>query len=134
MPINTFREHLTCFPNVESFIFFFPLELVYKVGGFVVNKGGDGISEAGVGAGERLGRDVDGTRLAAGMVAGEGTTGSGGGTRAEVGRFAEVGGGRCLQEIESGAVCGEDVEIFTEDPFEFRKARIVGGDEGAEWT
>ena len=36
------------------------------------------------------------------------------------------------QEIESGGVCGEDVETFTEDPFEFRKARIVGSDEGAE--
>ena len=41
-------------------------------------------------------------------------------------------GGGCLQEIESGGVCGEDEETFTEDPFEFRKARIVGGDEGAE--
>ena len=40
--------------------------------------------------------------------------------------------GGYLQEIESGGVCGEDVETFTEDPFEFRKARIVGGDEGAE--
>ena len=27
-------------------------------------------------------------------------------------------GGGCLQEIESGGVCGEDVETFTEDPFE----------------
>ena len=26
----------------------------------------------------------------------------------------------------------EDVETFTEDTFEFRKARIVGGDEGAD--
>ena len=45
--------------------------MIYKVGGFAVGKGGDGMSEAGVGAGERLGRDVDGTRLAAGTVAGE---------------------------------------------------------------
>ena len=46
-----FREHLTCFPNVKSFTFF-TLELICKVGGFVVGKGGDGINEAGVGAGE----------------------------------------------------------------------------------
>ena len=64
MSINTFREHLTCFPNVKSFTF----ELVY---------------EADVGAGEQLGRDVDGTHLAAGTVAGEGSTGGGGRTRAE---------------------------------------------------
>ena len=107
VPINTFREHLTCFPNIKSFKFF-TLELVYEVGGFAVGKGGDGISEAGVGAGERLGRNVDGTRLAAGTVAGEGSIGDGGGTwaedLAEVGRFAEVDGGGCLQEIESGGV------------------------------
>ena len=76
VPINTFREHLTCFPNVKSFTFF-TLELVYQVGGFAVGKGGDGISEAGVGAGERLGGDVVGTCLAAGTVAGKGSTGSG---------------------------------------------------------
>ena len=40
--------------------------------------------------------------------------------------------GGYLQEIESGAVCGEDVETFMEDTFEFQKARIVGGDERAE--
>ena len=57
MPINTFREPLTCFPNVKSFTFF-TLELVYQVGGFAFGKGGDGISEAGVGTGERLGGDV----------------------------------------------------------------------------
>ena len=28
VPIDRFREHLTCFPNVKSFIFF-TLELVY---------------------------------------------------------------------------------------------------------
>ena len=96
------------------------MELVYQVGGFAVGKGGDGISEAGVGAGERLGGDVDGTCLSAGTVVGEGSTGSGGGTRAEVlaevGCFAEVDGGGYLQEIESGGVFGEDVETFTEDP------------------
>ena len=70
--------YLTCFSNVKSFTFF-TLELVYQVGGFAVGKGGDGISEAGAGAGERLGRDVDGTRLAASTVAGEGSTSSGGG-------------------------------------------------------
>ena len=78
MPIYTFREHLTCFPNVKSFTFF-TLELVYQVGRFAVGKGGDGISEAGVGGGERLGGDVDGTCLAAGTFAGEGSTGRGGG-------------------------------------------------------
>ena len=82
MPINVFREHLNCFPKVKSFTFF-TLELVYKVRWFAVGKGGDGISEAGVGAGEQLGRNVDGTSLAEGMVAGEGSTGGGGGTRAE---------------------------------------------------
>ena len=51
MPINTFREHLTCFHNVKSFTIF-TLELVYKVEGFAVGKGGDGISEAGVGTGD----------------------------------------------------------------------------------
>ena len=30
VPIHTFREHLTCFPNVKSFTFF-TLELVYQV-------------------------------------------------------------------------------------------------------
>ena len=53
VPINTFRGHLTCFPNIKSFTFF-RLELVYQVGGFAVGKGGDGISEAGVGAGESI--------------------------------------------------------------------------------
>ena len=90
--------------------------MVYHVGGFAVGKGGDGISEARVGAGERLGGDVDGTSLAAGTVAGEGSTGCGGGTGAEdlaeVGCFAKVDSGGCLQEIESGGVCGEDVETF----------------------
>ena len=51
---------------------------------------------------------MDGTLLAAGMVAGERSIGGGGGTRvedlAEVGRIAEVDGGGCLQEIESGGV------------------------------
>ena len=69
---------------------FFTLELVYQVGGFAVGKGGDGINEAGVG--ERLGRDVDGTRLAAGTVAGEGST-------AVVGDYGGGFGG-------SWAVCG----------------------------
>ena len=82
MLIYTFKEHLTRFSNVKSFTFF-TLKLVYKVGGFAVGKGGDGISEAGVAAGERLGRDVNGTSFAVGMVAGEGSTCGGGGTRAE---------------------------------------------------
>ena len=107
MPISTFREHLTYFPNVKSFTFF-TLQLVYEVGGFAVGKGGDGIIEASVGAGERLGRDVDGTRLAAGTVLGEGSTGSGGGTRAEdlveVGWFVEVDVRGYLQEIEGRRV------------------------------
>ena len=77
-----FREHLTCFSNVKS-LTFFTLELVYKVGRFAVGKGGDGISKAGVRASERLGGDVDGTCLTAGMVAGEGSTCGGVGTRAE---------------------------------------------------
>ena len=93
VPIHTFREHLTCFPNVKSFTFF-TLELVYQVGGFGVGKGGDGISETGVGAGERFGRDVDGTCLAAGTIAGEGSTFGCGGTRAEVWWSVEVDGGR----------------------------------------
>ena len=88
---------------MKSFTFF-TLELVYQVGTFAVGKGGDGISEADVGAGERLGRDVDGTRHEVGMVAGEESTGRSGGTRAkdlaEVGRFAEVDGGEYLQENE----------------------------------
>ena len=77
---------------------FFTLELVYQVGGFAVGKGGDGISEASVGAGERLGGDVNGTCLAV-----EGSTGSGGGTRAEdlaeVGWFAEVDGGGIFRKL-----------------------------------
>ena len=55
---------------------------------------------------------MDGTCLAAGTVAGEGSIGGGGGTRAEVGQFAEVDSGGCLQETESGGVCGEDVYIY----------------------
>ena len=80
------------------------MELVYQVGGFGVGKGGDGISETGVGPGERYGRDMDGTRLGAGTVAGVGSIGGGGGTRAKFGQFAEVVGGGYLQEIESGGV------------------------------
>ena len=57
--------------------------MVHQVRRFSVGKGGDGISKASVGAGERLSGDVDGTGLAVGKVAGEGTTSSGGGTRAE---------------------------------------------------
>ena len=82
--------------------------MVYQVGGFAVGKGGDAISETGVGAGKQFVRDVDGTRLAAGTVAGEGSTGGGGRTRAEdlaeVGWFAEVDGGGYLQEIDSDGV------------------------------
>ena len=74
----------------------------------LVGLGVDGYRQTGVGAGERFGRDVDGTRLAAGTVAGEGSIGGGGGTRAEdlaeVGQFAEVNGGGYLQEIEGGGV------------------------------
>ena len=51
MPINTFREHLTRFSNVKCFKFF-TLELVQKFGRFAVGKGADGISKAGVEAGE----------------------------------------------------------------------------------
>ena len=76
------------------------MELVYEVGGFAVGKGGEGISEAGVGAGERLGRDVDGTSLAANTVEGEGSTCGGGGTRTDIGWFVELDGGGYLQEIE----------------------------------
>ena len=51
---------------------------------------------------------MDGACLTVGTVAREGSTGGGGGTRAEdlaeVGRFAEVDGGRYLQEIEGGGV------------------------------
>ena len=50
---------------------------------------------------------------------------------AEVWWSAEVDGGGCLKEFVSGGVWGEDVETLTEDTFEFREARIVGGGEGA---
>ena len=49
LPIHKFREHLSCFSNVES-ITFFTLELIHQVGGFTVSKGGDGIGQIGVGA------------------------------------------------------------------------------------
>ena len=65
------------------------MELVYQVGGFAVGKGGDGISETSVGAGERLGRDVDGACLAVGMVARERSF-QGNEDLAEVGWLAEV--------------------------------------------
>ena len=45
---------------------------------------------------------MDGTRLAAGTVVGEGSTCVGEGTKAE--DLAEVDGGGYLQEIESGGV------------------------------
>ena len=55
------------------------MELAHKVGRFAVGKGGDGI------------------------IAGEGSTGGGGGTRvkdlAEVGRFAEVDGGGIFRKL-----------------------------------
>ena len=62
MPINTFREHLTCFPNVKSFRLF-TLELVYQVGGFAVGKGGDGISEAGVGISKKQSHGSCGSQI-----------------------------------------------------------------------
>ena len=75
------------------------MELVHKFGRFAVSKGGDGISKAGVGAGERLG----GTSLATGMVAEEGSTCSGGGTRVddlvEVKWSAKVDGGGILRKL-----------------------------------
>ena len=109
MPINTFGEHLTHFSNVKCFTFF-TLELIYNVGMFAVDKGGDGISEAGVGAGERLCGNVDGTRLAAGTVAGEGSTSGGGRTRAE--DLAEF---RQFVKVECGGI--------------FRKLRMTGFEE-----
>ena len=51
------------------------------VGRFAICKDGDGISEAVVGTSERLAGGVDGTSLAAGTVAGEGSTCSDGGAR-----------------------------------------------------
>ena len=51
---------------------------------------------------------MDGTCLAVGMVAGEGSTYGGGRMKTEdlvkVGQFVEVDGGKYLQEIESGRV------------------------------
>ena len=62
---------------------------------------------------------MDGSSLAVGTVAGEGSTCGGEGTRtedlAEVGWSGEVDGGGYLKEIESGGVKEEDVETFTED-------------------
>ena len=46
------------------------MQLVHQVRRFAVGKGGDGISKAGVAAGEQLGGDVDGIGLAAGTVEG----------------------------------------------------------------
>ena len=84
------------------------MELVYKVGGFAVGKGGDGISETNVGAGERLCGDMDGSCLAVGTVAGVGYACCRGETRGEdlleFGWFAKVNGGEYLQEIESSGV------------------------------
>ena len=51
MPIYTFREHLTCFSNVQSIIFL-TMELVHQVGRFSVIKGGDGIGLVGIRASE----------------------------------------------------------------------------------
>ena len=70
---------------------------------------------------------MDGTSLASGMAAGEGSSCSVGRTRgedlAESGWSARVDCGGYLKEIESGGVM--------EDTFEFLEARTVGGDEGA---
>ena len=66
----------------------------------MLGKGGDGISKASVRATERLGGNVDGTCLAAGMVAGEGSTCGSGRTRAEdLGRKLGV-----LQKLTIGGV------------------------------
>ena len=78
------------------------MELVHQVRRFAVSKGDDGISKVGVGTGDRLGGDVDGTGLAACTVEGEGSTSSGGETRAE--DLAEVDGRRYFQKIESDRV------------------------------
>ena len=94
---------------MKSFTFF-TLELVYQVGGFAVGKGGDGINEASVKAGERLGGDVDGTHPAAGMVAGEGSTSSDGGLGQRI--WQKLGG---LQKWTMGGI--------------FRKLRVTGSEE-----
>ena len=66
-----------------------------------------GISKAGVGAGERLGGDVDGTSLATGMVTGEGSTCGDGGTKAE--DLAEVG---WSVEVDSGGYLNHSSGYF----------------------
>ena len=57
---------------------------------------------------------MDGARLAAGTVAGEGSIGGGGGTRAEdlgeVGRFAEVDGGGVFRKLR---VAGSEEKVST---------------------
>ena len=81
------------------------MELAYKVGEFAVGKGGDGISEVGVGAGERLGRDVDGTSFAR-----EGSTCGGGGLERRI--WWTLGG---LQKWTVGCI--------------LRKLRLAGSEE-----
>ena len=53
MTVQVQQCPFTCLNRLRCFTFF-TLELVYEVEGFAVGKGGDGITEAGVGAGERL--------------------------------------------------------------------------------
>ena len=65
--------------------------------------GGNGVSEVGVGAGERVGRMVNGTSLASGSIAGPGACGGGRSVGAEIcvhNELAEVGG--FLKVIEKG--------------------------------
>ena len=87
-----------------------------------MGKDGDGISEPGVGTGEQLERDVDWTRLAAGTVAGE---------RQKLDGLQKWTVGGIFRKLR---VAGSEERMWKPSwriRFEFRKARIVGGDEGA---
>ena len=89
--------------------------------------GSDGVSEVGAGAGGRVGRMVNGTRLASGFITG---SRAGGGDRSvgaetsvhnvlvEVGWFFESDKGWFGKEVLGLGILGEDVETFPRDPFE----------------
>ena len=76
MSIRMVRKEAMGFSNVES-ITFSTLQLVHKVHGLTIGIGGDGVSDISAGAGEGVGRMVNGAGLTSGSIARSGASGDG---------------------------------------------------------
>ena len=97
--------------------------------------GGDGVSDISAGAGEGVGRVVNGAGLTSGSNARSGASrgGSTVGTEtgvnnelAKVRRFSEGDRRVFGKKVLGSWIRGEDMETFPEDSFETVKASIVG--------